>query len=103
MAQVEVMINGRGYTIACDDGQEGHVQSLAADLDQRVSDIAGAVGHLGDARLLVMAGLMLADELGEARAGNGAAPAAADTEDAAAAVDSLAARLEAIADKLSEA
>jgi len=106
MAQVEVTINGRGYTVACEAGQESHLTQLAAMLDSRVTDLAGAVGQLGDARLLVMAGLLLADELEEARGGRGEAPAIreeppADTH--AEAIESLAARLEAIADKLSGA
>ena len=105
MAQVEVTINGRGYTVACEAGQEGHLTQLAAMLDSRVTDLAGAVGQLGDARLLVMAGLLLADELEEARGSRAAAPAApvADEDRHAEAIESLATRLEAIADKLSGA
>ncbi len=102
MAQVEVTINGRGYTVACEAGQEGHLAKLAATLDTHVTELAGAVGQLGDARLLVMAGLLLADELEEARGSHVTAPAG-DEDRHAEAIESLAGRLEAIADKLSGA
>ena len=102
MAQVEVTINGRGYTVACEAGQEGHLEQLAAVLDSRVTELAGTMGQLGDARLLVMAGLLLADELEEARGARPEAPAAGGDQHAEG-IESLAARLEAIADKLSGA
>lgn len=65
MTQVDVTINGRGYAIACDDGQEAHVARLARYLDQKVSTLAKSVGQVGDARLLVMASLLVVDELVE--------------------------------------
>ncbi len=66
MAQVSVTINGRKYQIACDDGQEAHLSRLANYVDQRVSELIAAVGQVGDARLLVMASLLVADELSDA-------------------------------------
>lgn len=106
MAQVEVTINGRSYTIACDDGQESHLTKLAAYLDSRVAELAGATGQLGDARMLVMTGLLLADELSEAQAARpeeAEAGTSVDDAETASAIESLAIRLEAIADKLSDA
>jgi cell division protein ZapA len=66
MGQVTVTINGRPYDIACDDGQEEHVNGLASYLDERVGELAGSIGQVGDARLLVMASLVIIDELVEA-------------------------------------
>lgn len=66
MGQVTVTINGRPYDIGCDDGQEEHVRGLAEYLDGRVGDLIGNMGQVGDARLLVMASLLIADELVEA-------------------------------------
>ena len=66
MGQVTITINGRPYDIACDDGQEEHVRGLAGYLDERVSDLSRSIGHVGDARLVVMASLLIADELVEA-------------------------------------
>jgi cell division protein ZapA len=65
MSQVSVTINGRKYDIACDDGQEAHLTRLARYIDKRVDELVAAVGQAGDARLLVMASLLLADELSE--------------------------------------
>ena len=68
MAQVSVIINGRKYQVACDDGQEAHLSRLAAYVDKRVGELVAAVGQVGDARLLVMATLLVADELSDAYA-----------------------------------
>jgi cell division protein ZapA len=68
MGLVSVELNGRPYEIACDDGQEGHVAHLADVLNERVAALAQTVGHVGESRLLLMAGLLVADELVEARA-----------------------------------
>ena len=65
MAQVAVTINGRSYDIACDDGQEAHLARLGKYIDNRVEDLSKAVGQIGDARLLVMVSLLIADELSE--------------------------------------
>src|SRR5882724_7918697 len=51
--------------MACEDGQEGHLQQLAKDLDDRIVALRGQFGEIGDARLTVMAALMVADELAE--------------------------------------
>ena len=63
MAQVDVAINGKSYKIACDDGQEDHLLQLAANVDGRVQRLVESVGQVGDARLLVMACLLISDEL----------------------------------------
>ena len=68
MAQVSITINGRGYQIACDDGQEEHLRRLAAYVDRRVAELVAAMGQIGDQRLLVMASLLVADELSDVTA-----------------------------------
>ena len=65
MSQITVVVNGRKYDIACDDGQEAHLTRLAQYIDRRVDELIAAVGQVGDARLLVMASLLVADELSE--------------------------------------
>jgi cell division protein ZapA len=77
MAQVSLQINGYGYFLACGDGEEDHLLALAADLDRRIDDIKAATGPSGEARLLLMTALMLADELHDLRQRTGTtAPAA---------------------------
>ncbi len=105
MATVTVDINGRPYAVGCADGQEERVRILAKQFDGHVRQVAGEVGHVGDLRLFLMAGLLLADELHEARLNGGAAPAAgaagaASQDGVAEALNAVAARLEKIAQGL---
>ncbi len=65
MAQVSVSINGRQFRMACEDGQEAHLMSLARELDGRIEGLRAKFGEIGDTRLTVMAALTIADELGE--------------------------------------
>lgn len=67
MGQVAISINGQNYQITCDDGQEEHLRSLAQIVDSRVEELVSAVGQVGDMRLLVMASLLLADEVAETK------------------------------------
>jgi cell division protein ZapA len=62
MPLVNVMVNNRAYTIACDEGEEGHLKELAAHVDTKVRELLGSVGQVGDQRLMLMAALLLADE-----------------------------------------
>ena len=66
MAQIVATIAGRQFRLACEDGQEDHLQSLAKDIDQRIISLRRKFGEIGDTRLTVMAALMLADEMNEA-------------------------------------
>jgi len=67
MAHVSVTINGRQYRMACDDGQEHHLARLAHDLDQRITNLRGTFGEIGDMRLTIMAALIVIDEMSEQR------------------------------------
>ncbi len=68
MPLVNVMVNSRAYTIACDEGEEDHLKQLAGYVDGKVRELMESVGQVGDARLLLMAALLLADECFEAQA-----------------------------------
>jgi cell division protein ZapA len=65
MAEVALNINGRVYHMACDDGQEPHLLKLASVISEKVTTLVREVGQVGDARLLLMASLLMADEYGE--------------------------------------
>ncbi|QKV20438.1 cell division protein ZapA [Oricola thermophila] len=65
MAQVTVTIDGKMYRMACDPGQEEHLQELAARFDQYVRHLKESFGEIGDQRITVMAGIMVMDELAE--------------------------------------
>jgi cell division protein ZapA len=63
MNHINVTINGRQYRMACEDGQEQRLMSLADNFEARIVELRGKFGEIGDARLTVMAALMVADEL----------------------------------------
>ena len=67
MATVTVEVNGRAYSVGCEDGQEAHVASLARHFDSQVREVADAVGQVGELRLFLMAALLTADELADLR------------------------------------
>jgi cell division protein ZapA len=65
MGQVTVTISGKVYRMSCGDGEEAHLEGLAALYDSRIEDMRKGLGELGDMRLHVMAALMIADEMSE--------------------------------------
>lgn len=106
MPQVSFLINGRPYEVACGDGEEDHLRDLAGYVDETVQKLVASVGQAGDARLLVMACLTIADDLSEAlqkldEPELGAAAQDTGTEqDAAGTLENYAERLEKIAARL---
>ena len=66
MGQVSVPVNGRSFTISCDDGQEPRIRRLAQYVDAKVGEFVASVGQIGEARLLLLAALVIADELSDA-------------------------------------
>ena len=111
MGQVNVEINGRKYQIACDDGQEAHLARLGSYVDNRVDELIAAVGQIGDARLLVMVSLLVADELSDAyselevaRSADDGANALLNAEDKLSSkMDGLTQRIESIAETVEQA
>jgi len=106
--QVNVRINGYSYTVGCEDGQEQHLVAMAREVENRVDSIKALGGQSGEARLLVLAALLMADELHDLRVeadalrASSARPARArgDGEAAARRMAKLAARAEQIAGEL---
>jgi cell division protein ZapA len=106
MSRVAVTVNGRSYTIACDDGQEPRIRRLAQYVDARVEEFVKNFGQVGEGRLLLFAALVIADELSDAnenlaqersRARAAASEADSEAETAAGVIHALAQRIEAIA------
>ncbi len=106
MGQITVTVNGFAYQVGCDDGEEQHVATLAEYVDKRVGELAASVGQVGEARLLLLAALLIADDLSELydriEASQESGQISGDGQDPAA-LDGLAERLEAVADKLESA
>ena len=105
MSDVTLTINRRPYKVACEDGQEDHLRCLGRLVEERVGELVESMGQIGDQRLLVMASLLFADDakgardaLKEAQDKADALGAGKNAEDeAAGAIEDLAARIEALA------
>ena len=65
MGAVAFSVNGRRYSLACEDGEETRLSSLGERLDARVQQLANQFGQIGDQQLLLMASLTLMDEYDE--------------------------------------
>ncbi len=62
MPEVKISIGGRQFDVACQEGEESYLHSAAKMLDDEAQVLADAVGRMPEARMLLMAGLMLADK-----------------------------------------
>ena len=67
MSQVSVTIDGRKYRLACNEGEEARLESLAGLIDDKIGEMRTSFGEIGDQRLVIMAALTIADNLTEAR------------------------------------
>ena len=106
MGQVVVKVNGRDFALSCADGQEARIRRLSQYVDAKIAEFAKAIGQVGEARLILLAALVIADELSDANEalqqergrnhpGAEAAPAAASgIRSMAERIESIAARLE---------
>ena len=59
---VTIRINGQPYQLGCDKGQEAEIEAYGKKVNDMVASLANSVGQIGDARLLVMASILLAEQ-----------------------------------------
>ena len=116
MGLVNVTISGKIYRMACDDGQEEHLEALGHELGETIELLRSQFGEIGDQRLTVMAAITLADRFSESekRAGQlegelaeieksrsqAKRETAAREAELAEALDTVAGRIEMLADRL---
>ena len=62
MADVDIVINDRTYRISCKDGEEERIKLLSSKIDNEVKLLAGKIGQLGEARMILLATLVLLDK-----------------------------------------
>ena len=115
---VTAHVYGKEYTLACDAGQEQHLQALVQDVNRRITTLEKAVGKLPEPLMLLYSTLMVADELHDTKrdltrtkddlahtrqqmneSGDDARLAALE-EEVAGGISAIAARIEGLADKL---
>ena len=99
MAEVEINIAGRQYRVACRDGEEDNLRSAAALVDNKSREALAGLGTLSEARQLLFAGLLLADQLIEKK---NADPSAPPLDRSAEQAEALALRLERLAEVLEQ-
>ena len=126
MPELTIHIGGRSFEVACHEGEEEFLQSAAKILDDEAQALASQIGRLPETRMLLMAGLMLADktaagqdsiaemqqkleaaekEIADLKSGDAVAPQTVEVEVIPSHVTdslaNLAARAETLADKIS--
>jgi cell division protein ZapA len=82
MGQVVVNVNGRSYRFDCGDGEEARLNELAAFVRARIDALTQQYGHVGSERLMLMAALLITDELMDARDASAQKAASAEKMDA---------------------
>lgn len=65
MADVDININNRTYRISCKDGEEDRISILASEINKEVSVLVDKIGQLGEARMILLAALILLDKVDE--------------------------------------
>lgn len=100
MAEVSVHIAGRDYRVACRDGEEEHLRAAAAIVDAKSREALAGLGALSEARQLLFASLLIADQLIEKKGVQAPPPAMPPDPQVVRRVDALAERLERLAANL---
>jgi cell division protein ZapA len=104
LGQVNLTINSRPFAVTCDDGEETRIRRLGQYVDAKVAEFVGNIGQVGEARLLLLAALVIADELADAnealRLERSGMRQASATAAAASSINGIAQRVEAIAARL---
>lgn len=112
MGQVTLRVGGFSHPVSCEDGQESHLVALGAEVDRRIASIRQmGGGQFPEARLMLLAALLLADELHDIKTGKlplpgvspPSLPAAAEDAQLAERIATLAEKVEAIARALAAA
>ena len=100
MAEITVDINGKAYPLACADGDEERLRNLAGYVGVKVEELVGKLGPVSETRLLLMAALLITDELQDK---HGDITFGGFTEDAVAdMIESIANDIEGISSRISE-
>lgn len=67
MAQISVTLNGRTYRLRCADGEEERLKRLVDHVRTKLADLTEQFGQIGNERLMLMAAILITDELFELR------------------------------------
>ena len=103
---VTIRLNGNPYQIGCGAGEEAHVSKLGEEVESIMQSLVASVGQIGEARLLAMVALILADRVSgktlDAPKNSELASTAADQDAAAEVIEMAAARITTLATRLTK-
>ena len=100
MPQVTLNVNNTPYQFTCSEGEQDRLLELAQAIDGKVSQLARALGQVGEAKLMLMAGILLLDEASES---GGASLSQGDLVSHLGDMDTLATQIEHIAARMESA
>lgn len=102
MAQIQVTVAGKSYPLACAEGDEDRLHKLAAYVDNKAKDLTEKLGHINETRLILMAAVLIADELHDTMEGKGQQGllSGLSEDDMASVLNEVAAEVEGIAEQL---
>ena len=102
MSQINIMVGGRAYTLACRDGEEDRLTRLANHISRKAEDLSATLGQMAEPRMLLMSALLVADELFDTKekTAKTAVFQAPDNSAAIAALEAAAGKVEALLEKL---
>ena len=103
MAEVDINVAGRNYRVACRDGEEDNLRAAAAIVDAKSREALAGLGALSEARQLLFASLLIADQLIEKKGVQAPPPSMPPDPQVVRRVDALAERLERLAANLESA
>lgn len=105
MAQIHVTVAGKSYPLACAEGDEDRLFKLAAYVDSKTQDLTDKLGHISEARLILMAAVLIADELHDNLEGKGHEGLLGNLseDDMASVLNEVASEVEGIAQELANA
>ena len=103
---VTIRLNGNPYQIGCGAGEEAHVSKLGEEVESIMQSLVASVGQIGEARLLAMVALILADRAAshttDAPKDSDIAATVADQDAAAEALEMAAVRITTLATRLTK-
>ncbi|UTW54990.1 cell division protein ZapA [Kordiimonas sp. SCSIO 12610] len=104
MAQISINVNGKSHLLACADGEEEQLKQLAEYVNSKTVELTEKLGHVSESKLLLMASLLIADELNEALEGKGQQGiiGGISEDDLAGILTEVAVEVEGIADQLAK-
>ncbi len=106
MAEVVVTINGRAFPLTVADGEEPRIRRLASYVDGKIGEFVKVHGQIGEARLILLAALVITDELSDVNdlvqrgVGRGAGSGPDGSAAMASGIRTIAERIETIAARL---